>query len=76
MDGIGELIALVNEELGLALRPADAGAPLKALPGWDSLLLLRLIAVLESATGRPLPVAEVIGADSLAEIHALATGER
>ncbi|MCQ4084285.1 phosphopantetheine-binding protein [Streptomyces sp. RB6PN25] len=75
MRGVGELISLVNEELGMALRPADADSPLGALPGWDSLLLLRLIAVLEAATGRPLPVADVISASSLAEIHALVAAE-
>ncbi|MEV4441661.1 phosphopantetheine-binding protein [Streptomyces sp. NPDC049577] len=71
MGDVGELIALVNEELGTALRPADAGAPLGTLPGWDSLLLLRLVAVLERHTGRPLPVGDVIAAGSIAGIHAV-----
>lgn len=68
------MITLLNRELGLFLRPEDARAPLDALPGWDSLLLFRLVAVLEEEAGRPLPVAEVVTAGSLAEIHALAVG--
>jgi acyl carrier protein len=66
------LIALINDELGLALEPGMAGLPLDALPGWDSILLLRLVVVLEEAVGRPLPVAELLSAGSLEQIQALA----
>ncbi|MCZ4097892.1 acyl carrier protein [Streptomyces sp. So13.3] len=74
MTGVEDMITLLNQELGLFLRPEDAGSPLDALPGWDSLLLFRLVAVLEEEAGRPLPVAEVVTAGTLAEIHALAVG--
>ncbi|MCZ4119577.1 acyl carrier protein [Streptomyces sp. H39-S7] len=74
MTGVEDMITLLNRELGLLLRPEDAGEPLESLPGWDSLLLFRLVAVLEEEAGRPLPVAEVVTAGSLAEIHALAVG--
>lgn len=66
------LIDLFNDELGLSLRPELAGHPLAGLPGWDSMLLLRVVLLLEAATGRRVPVAELLTAGTLAEIHALA----
>ncbi|QMU78138.1 acyl carrier protein [Streptacidiphilus sp. PB12-B1b] len=72
MNDAPDLIALLNTELGLDLEPGMAALPLESLPGWDSMLLLRLIGVLEEACGRPLPVADVLAADSLEQIRALA----
>ncbi|MHA6763585.1 acyl carrier protein [Streptacidiphilus sp. PAMC 29251] len=66
------LVALLNAELGLAWQPDMVRLPLEALPGWDSLLLLRLVGVLEETLRRPLPVAEFLSAASLEEIGILA----
>ncbi|MFD9125597.1 phosphopantetheine-binding protein [Kitasatospora sp. NPDC059571] len=72
MRTVTDLIDLFNEELGLGLGPDTAGLPLEALPGWDSMLLLRAVGVLEAALGRQVPVADLLTAGSLEEIHALA----
>jgi hypothetical protein len=64
------LVELVNRETGLDLVPGDAGRPLYALPGWDSMLFIRLVAALESELGRPVPVADLLTARTLAEVYA------
>ncbi|KJY42845.1 hypothetical protein VR41_06075 [Streptomyces sp. NRRL B-1568] len=78
MSGTGTLaaledfLALLRDELGLAAGVEDAGRDLRDLPDWDSLYLLRLVALLEEETGRRVPVRKVLEARSLREIHTLA----
>ncbi|MDJ1133928.1 phosphopantetheine-binding protein [Streptomyces iconiensis] len=72
MHTVEDLIALANQHLGTALAPHDAGAELTELEDWDSVHLLRLVALLESELGRPVPVAEVLQARSLRDIWAVA----
>ncbi|MEU7635848.1 MULTISPECIES: phosphopantetheine-binding protein [unclassified Streptomyces] len=67
-----DLIELANDELGLHLRPEDAGTAFDDLPEWDSVHLLRLVTALEDALGGPVPVAEVLGAASLTALFDLA----
>lgn len=74
MHSVDDLIVLANDELGLALDPRDAATPLAAVPGWDSMHLLRLVSLLEEATGHPLPVADLFAAGTLEEIWATAVG--
>lgn len=63
---------LLDEELGLELTEADLGVDFDNLGEWDSVYLLRLIGALERATGRPLPVEELLQARTLGAIRELA----
>ncbi len=71
MNTIDDFIALVRDELGLPVSVADAGQRLDQLPGWDSVHLLWLLTIMERATGRGLPLPDVLEAASLREIYAL-----
>ncbi|MEU4497993.1 phosphopantetheine-binding protein [Streptomyces sp. NPDC023998] len=68
MNTVVELISLANEHLGTDLAPEDAGRDLAELACWDSVHLLRLVALLERELGRPIAVAEMLQARSLGEI--------
>jgi hypothetical protein len=63
------LVALLNEELDLELTADQADLPLDALPGWDSMLLLRVLLALEAAAGRPQSLADLLTAGTLRELH-------
>lgn len=60
---------LVREELGLPLTDAQFAADFDELPDWDSLLLLKLVVLLERATGRPVAVSRLLEARSLQQIY-------
>ncbi|WP_240139885.1 acyl carrier protein [Streptomyces sp. MUM 178J] len=64
-----EFCALVTEELGVALTPQDLDRPLDDFPEWDSVYLLRLVTVVESVTGRRIPVADLIEAATFRQMH-------
>jgi acyl carrier protein len=66
---VAGLVGLLNEELDLELTPAQADLPLDALPGWDSMLLLRVLLALEAAAGRPQSLADLLTAGTLRELH-------
>ncbi|AUG78817.1 Acyl carrier protein [Kitasatospora sp. MMS16-BH015] len=68
-----EFVQLVNEDIGLQVEPTELEADFDALPGWDSLHLLKLVTALEKATGRKVPVGRLLEARSLGQIHRLAT---
>ncbi|MCX4820515.1 phosphopantetheine-binding protein [Streptomyces sp. NBC_01142] len=74
MHTVVDLISLANEHLGTDLEPGDAARDLAEVPCWDSVHLLRLVSLLESELGRPVPVAEVLEARSLDEIWTAAVG--
>jgi acyl carrier protein len=74
MDSIEDFVALVRDELGLSLTPSEASQNFDDLPGWDSLHLLVLATALERTTGRRLSLPDVLEADSLASLYALAVG--
>ncbi|MGC0367616.1 acyl carrier protein [Rhodococcus sp. 27YEA15] len=73
MTSIDDFVGLVNRELGLTVDVDDVQRNLDEVAGWDSVLLLTLLTALERETGRPVPFAEVLEADNLARIYALAT---
>ncbi|MDN3022221.1 phosphopantetheine-binding protein [Streptomyces sp. S.PB5] len=60
---------LVRTELGLPLTDAQFAADFDELPDWDSLLLLKLVVLLERATGRRIAVSRLLEARSLQEIY-------
>ncbi|MEV6652585.1 phosphopantetheine-binding protein [Streptomyces sp. NPDC051219] len=64
-----EFCTLLEEELGFHLTPQDLDRPLDDLPEWDSVHLLRLVTVVESRTGRRLPVAGLLEASTLRQMY-------
>jgi acyl carrier protein len=72
VNSIGDLVTLVHDELGLRVPAGDADLRLDQIEGWDSVHLLSLITVLERRTGRSIPFADLLAAQSLHEIYALA----
>lgn len=71
---VEEFVALVRDELGLPVKVADLDRSLDTVDGWDSVLLLSLCTALERATGRQLSLPEVLEANTLADIYAVAVG--
>lgn len=73
-DDLGVLdvfLRTVGDDLGLDVGgPAGADTALGDLPGWDSLNLLRLVALLEES-GHRVPVHRLLEAHSLRDIHTL-----
>jgi acyl carrier protein len=67
-----EFLSLLDLELGLPVGPADLGRDVSEVAGWDSVHLLRLLSVLESRVGRPLPLAELLAVRTLEGIRELA----
>ncbi|MFI6643906.1 acyl carrier protein [Streptomyces sp. NPDC050504] len=74
MNTIDDFLVLLQDDLGLPVARADVGTGLDQIPGWDSVHLLSLLTTLERATGRPLPLADALAADSLEDIYRLAVG--
>ena len=72
MRDLDDFIGLVRDELGLPVTTADAAHGLEEIPGWDSVLLLHLLVVLERRTGSTLSLPAVLEARSLEGIYALA----
>lgn len=73
-DGLDGFVALVGDELGLPVTPADARRAFDEIPGWDSMHLMTLVEVLARRTGRDIDVTDVIDAENLAGVYALTTG--
>lgn len=72
MNTIEEFRSLLNDELGLTVSAGDVGASLHDVAGWDSVYLLSLLSLLERRTGRVLSLRDVLEAESLHDIYALA----
>ncbi|WP_328928374.1 phosphopantetheine-binding protein [Streptomyces sp. NBC_00190] len=71
LDSVDTFLRTVRDDLGLELDiPAGADTALVNLPGWDSLNLLRLLALLEES-GHRVPVHRLLEAHSLRDIHTL-----
>ncbi|MFD9792746.1 acyl carrier protein [Streptomyces sp. NPDC059070] len=64
-----EFCALLEDELGVRLAPEDLDRPLDDVAEWDSVHLLRLVTVVESVTGRRVPVAELLEAATFREMY-------
>ncbi|WP_327292745.1 acyl carrier protein [Streptomyces sp. NBC_01198] len=74
MNDIDEFLTLVRDEIGLPVTSAHAAVDLDQVPGWDSVHLLSLLAVLERETGRRVPLPAVLEAPTLGDIYTLAVG--
>nr|AFI57025.1 ACP [Amycolatopsis orientalis] len=66
-----DLVALVRDELGLAVTTSDAARSLDELPGWDSVHLLWLLTAVEKKTGRPVSLPDLLEAGSLEDVYSL-----
>ncbi|MEU9080409.1 acyl carrier protein [Kitasatospora sp. NPDC004745] len=73
MNSVDDLIALIQDELGLPIGTEDATASFDDVPGWDSVHLLWLLTALERETGRSLPLAALLEAPSLQAVYDLAS---
>ncbi len=71
MNSIDEFVGLVRDELGLPVTVEDAGREFNELPGWDSMHLLWLVAILEQQIGRSISVIDVLDAPNLEYIFDL-----
>ncbi|GGQ09413.1 MULTISPECIES: phosphopantetheine-binding protein [Streptomyces] len=71
LDSLDVFLRTVRDDLGLDIAiPEGADTALGDLPGWDSLNLLRLVALLEES-GHRVPVHRLLEARSLREVHTL-----
>ncbi|MFD8882997.1 phosphopantetheine-binding protein [Streptomyces erythrochromogenes] len=71
LDSLDVFLRTVRDDLGLDIAvPEGADTALGELPGWDSLNLLRLVALLEES-GHRVPVHRLLEARSLREVHTL-----
>ncbi|MFC8718549.1 acyl carrier protein [Kitasatospora sp. NPDC057198] len=70
-DSLEVFLGLVRRELDLPVGAGDADRDLAELPGWDSMNLLRLVALLEAEGGRRIPVHALLEAHSLREVHSV-----
>jgi acyl carrier protein len=69
---IDDFIALLRDEMGLTVTEQEVGLSLDEVAGWDSVQLLSLLTLLEWRTGRSVAIADVLEAQSLRDIYALA----
>lgn len=76
MNNLRDFVAILRDDLGLTIKLEDVGKDLDYIPDWDSVHLLQLLSVLERETGRPVPLPDLLGASSLAEMYELAVGDR
>jgi acyl carrier protein len=71
VNSIDDFVTLVRDELGLPVTRDNVGASLDDLPGWDSVHLLSLVALLERETNRMLPMFDLFEASSLEHVYRL-----
>jgi acyl carrier protein len=69
---IDDFLALLHDEVGLAVTSGDVGLHLDQVPGWDSVHLLALLTALERRMGRSISLPDVLEASNLADIYSLA----
>ena len=69
MIALNEFLGLVNDELGIDADSGDLDRPLDQLPGWDSVLLLKLITVLETATATPQSLPALLHSANLRQLQ-------
>lgn len=72
MNSIDDLLDLLRDELGLPVTGQDASLRLDEIAGWDSVLLLTLLTLLERRTGRAVPLAGLLEAGTIEDIYKLA----
>jgi acyl carrier protein len=71
VNSIDDFVTLVRDELGLPVTRDNVGTSLDDLPGWDSVHLLSLVALLERETNRMLPMVDLFEAPSLEHVYRL-----
>lgn len=71
--GTAEFRTLLEEELGLYLEEEDLDRPLDDFPDWDSVLLLRLVTVVERVVERRIPVADLLEVRTFRQMHLVVT---
>lgn len=64
-----EFVTLVQAECGLPLGAGDLRTRFEDLSGWDSVYLLKVLSALERQRGITLPIARLLEARSLVELH-------
>jgi acyl carrier protein len=74
MNSIDEFVAVVRDELGLAVTVADAERSFDEIPDWDSVHLLWLLTVVERRTGRSVSLPDVLEARNLEDVYAAVVG--
>ena len=74
MNSLDEFVSIIRDQLGLMVTRDDMNAGLDEIPGWDSVHLLFLLAVLERVTGRRMSMPDMLEASNLARIYELAGG--
>ncbi|MFF9351717.1 acyl carrier protein [Streptomyces sp. NPDC014734] len=70
-----EFVAVVRDEIGLPITAGHLDVGFDQVPEWDSLHLLRLIAVLERETGSALSFPDVLQAPDLGSLYRLVEGK-
>lgn len=68
MDDLADFLTLLRDELGLPLDLKALDTGFDDLDEWDSVYLLKLLAVMEAANHRRVSVADVLRARSLREV--------
>ncbi|MCX3061381.1 acyl carrier protein [Streptomyces beihaiensis] len=68
---LADVLGLFTDDLGVEVTERDVDTDLDELHGWDSVNLLRLIMLVEQATGRRLALPAFLEARTIRRIHAL-----
>ncbi|MEA5360359.1 acyl carrier protein [Amycolatopsis sp., V23-08] len=71
MNGIGDFITLLRDELGIPVEEADVHRDLDEVAGWDSVHLLVVLSSLERVTGRRMSLPHALEARTLDRLYAL-----
>ncbi|MER5641285.1 acyl carrier protein [Kitasatospora sp. NPDC002227] len=71
MISTGDFIRIVRDELDLPLASADLERDFDQVVHWDSMHMIRLVAVLERETGRRLPIGKLLMQRSLRDVYEL-----
>ncbi|MGW7264950.1 phosphopantetheine-binding protein [Streptomyces sp. NPDC054842] len=64
---------LLEEELGLQVGPGDLDRPLDDFADWDSVLLLRLVTVVETLVGGRVPVVDLLETRTFRQMYEVVT---
>ncbi|PYC68197.1 acyl carrier protein [Streptomyces tateyamensis] len=72
MNTVDDFLALLRDELGMPVSTEDLPRGLDEVPGWDSVHLIWLLSALEQRLGRPVSLARILEAPTLAEIYQVA----
>ncbi len=72
MNDIDDFLALLRDELGMAVTHDDLDKHLDHVTEWDSAHLVELVTLLERDTGHGISLPDALTASSLAEIYAVA----